>query len=319
MASARDNLNGFSLIELLVVVSIISLLVGLSFPVISAMSKDTGRSNAVNTVAISASVARSFSERQAAYDFSHKDWPGTPGTTWDSETGTYSGVAAIFTPSGEIRLAENDATALSNVVIGGRNVPMERLFEEVTPAAPPDTFNGYKDIAGIDYIYLPRRAGVAGIHRDGGSNSFLAPPFAMRFDQFGKLQSSAASTSSAPHERNFVYYNADYDTVEHSRVTYNVYSIIGGARPATYDPSKWREVSPGGAEIHPDTNKLTLPFERLEAVIGVVVFDRGEFDDWGGWANWSNPDLTQDAWLEANGTPLFFSRYSGTVIRDPSP
>lgn len=315
MASELDNMKrGFTLIELLVVIALMALLAGLSFPAWKMMAQDTGRSNAINTVAIGVSVARSFSERQSR-EFSY-DWAGT---AWDgSGTGTYSGVAAVFTPSGEIRLAENDELALSN------DGPLESL-----PSAGPDAINGYKDIVGIDYIFLPSTAGVAGIYRDrNNGESFLAPPFAIRFDQYGKLQVSDPGTSFSD-EKGFVYYNADYITVTSAGQTYNVYTTTPGDAGASredpdggspYDPAAWDNRINGKAHFSPTANKAKLPFEKLEAVIGVIVFDKNVFDGYGGWKDpWGNADLTREEWLKANGKALFFSRYSGTVVREVSP
>ena len=108
-ADMNRHLNlsrGFTLIEMLVVVSVIAALMAVSFPVLRAMNRNTSQTLSVNAVAIAATTARAYATRNI--EFVSTLMPGTPA----EGMGVYSGAAAIFTPANEIRIAENTPAAI---------------------------------------------------------------------------------------------------------------------------------------------------------------------------------------------------------------
>ena len=90
---------------MLVVVSIITIILALTFPMIGAMQRDSSTSSGVNTIAITVASARRYAT-DPKYTFAQTDINPAIGSG-SSEPGLFSGVAAIFTPAGEIRLVKN--------------------------------------------------------------------------------------------------------------------------------------------------------------------------------------------------------------------
>ncbi len=333
LRKADTTRAGFSLIELLVVVSIIAIVLALSFPMIGAMQRDTGTSSAVNTVGIAISAARRYAT-DPKNTFARTDIDSS--NTESSEPGLYSGVAAIFTPAGEIRLAKNYESARFDLPgsppwylerHGPQLLPTNNLdaLHKQPPGLPQRELNGFQDL-GIDYILLGSDVGVVGITRNQIVNAndpplLLTPPFAIWFDQNGYMVVTGQdSTRPGPPDNDyqFVYYDGDYDGSYECTLR----------RPGNlnYDPD---EYNPNSGRYNRNlawgtgADKYKLPFERLEAVIGVIVYSHDAFNNAvedGLLPSWVDADWQDNLkiwrWMKANGQVLMFSRQTGMMMRN---
>lgn len=318
---------GFSLVEMLVVIGIIVVIVALTAPMLRVMSEGVDESAAVNSISVALDVTRTVVNKRR--DSAFKQFTSTPpewqGTNYDPgfESGTYSGAAAVFTPANEIRIVDNYQLAVSDSTT--TNWPMEHY------TGPNIDLSGYADVKGLDYVILPRAIGVAGMYRQdvGATNRFvlLPPPFAIRFNENGQLvASNTNSTSNDPlDDVEVVYYDGNYD---------GEYQTTGADwdRPNNYDPFEWDPAAPESVTnnnlLNPNTNLYQLPFERLEAVIGVVIYDKDVLhplmrlsssdpdyiEPWSDDSSTANDNRIE--WLQANGRWLLVSRYTGNVIRE---
>jgi prepilin-type N-terminal cleavage/methylation domain-containing protein len=254
----------FTIVELLVVISIIALVMLATFPVLSAMKDGSREAAGYNTVAVAASAARQLAtSRKAKFD------PLTGGQP-------FAGTAALFTNTGDIRIVENDP--------------------ELNPA-PTEDRRGYQDVDGRDYIRIPQRVGIVGVARAGGTGlnglRLLSPPFAIRFNQHGGIVAGGTSTANGAFN---VYYSADGTTV-----------AATDTRPNSYNPN-----ASGNQNWNNSLGKYDLPFNRVESVVAVIVFEQ---DD--------NIDLTAtgDGYIDdpapilERGKIVFFSRYTGAPLR----
>lgn len=278
----RRKTNGFSIVELLVTISIIGLLIGISFPFISAMTSGSRVEAGLNTAGMSADVARQWVQAESWAD------DGIANAT--NPTGeSYSGTAALFCPTNEIRIVKNDRFARDTT----------NAFLEGTGS----TTNGYTDLTQVDYIRIPEGSGVAGIYKDpndSGNVRFIAPPFAIAFSELGQLYFGDGD--------GYIYYNgdgvADYNLGK-TRAT-----VSGG-----YDPSDWTN----DRDDYTASLSLTLPFEAIECVPGIVVYSEEEFEeallsfDGGGSVTLASDE---GQWLIDNGQTIFFSPHTGVALRD---
>ncbi len=207
--------------------------------------------------------------------------------------GQPSGVALVFTPANEIRITEN--------VWYARNTSDHYLEDSDR--------NGYADIRDMPYFEIPKGVGFVAIMRNTpGAARFYAPPFAVRFDQDGHLV-------SGQNDHRLVYYDGNYNDNWQTSST----------RPADYDPAPYNpdeDAAYNNGELihwHEDEGKMELPFEELETVVGVMVFDRialkGDGHDLlaasGGVVNPGAAD-----WIRENGAAIFFNRYTGAVVKE---
>lgn len=297
MSAATQNRRAFTILELLAVVGILILVLAVIFPVINVMTASTRFAAGMNTIAVGSTAARAYATRDKA-DLSSL----VPGAQ-------YSGVAILFTPSGELRLVENDQLAVN----------ASGTFLESSNR------NGYVDIPDRDYIHIPKGIGVVGIARNSDDEAlFLPPPFAIRFDQHGHLLHGRPSTSPD----RMVFYDGNYDGKYEST----------DERPNFYDPDKW---DPESDEFDPghwndEKDKYELPFEMIDTVVAVMVYSKADFRnalryrkgpglDWGVRAVSHQDEIVrwfQDGRTDAKlpGTasdrrPIFFSRYTGAIIR----
>ena len=288
----RTSRSGFTVPELIVVLSVAIILLGSLAPALSALRSSTQMQVAINTVSVAVTAARAYTSVNAVNDLDGID-PQFSGLK-------YSGTAILFTPAGELRLVENDQWAKDGSSGGGKYLQPNR--------------NGYADVPNRDYIKLPRDVGVVGIaRRRPGPNGLLllTPPFAIRFDPNGGL---IAAQPSSP--QRVVYYDGNYN--DQYKVT--------GKRPDSYNPDEWDPNSPGYDSTHWNTtaNLHELRFEEIEAVVGVVIYSKRELRE-AGWnhtatgTTGNSINSNASVWIRENGTVLFFSRYSGALIKQPKP
>lgn len=279
----RRSAAGFSIVELMVSIGIIGLLIGISFPFISAMTTGSRVEAGLNIVGMSSDVARQWVQAESWAD------DGIANATNPSGE-SYSGTAAIYCPTGEIRIVSNNRFAKdtgSNFLEGAGS-----------------TTNGYKDLPQVDYIRIPVDVGIAGIERTGSGATairFIAPPFAIAFNELGQLNYGDTS--------GYIYYDGDGD---------NEYDLTtAGERPSGYDPRDWGDDRDAASDYTSELS-LKLPFEAIECVPGVVVFDfekyeAAGFDFDGGSVTLSS---NEGQWLQDNGETIFFSPHTGAALRD---
>ncbi len=288
---APGTARGFTLVELLIVISIMALLIGISFPVISALQSGSRIEAGLNTIGMSVDVARQWVAPSA--------WEDDNTNLIQSER--YSGCAALYTPNGEVRIVTNFRNAREQ----GSN---DYLEHNATATSP----NGYRDRSGVDYIVIPSGVGVAGILRTGTGNNveFIAPPFAIAFNEDGQLY--LGDTTGRIYYDGFVPSGGDrtdgrFDTSPNQR--------------SGYDPSQWDGGSGARNEdvISQDRPIRALPFEAIECVPGVIIYDQDDFANAGfsfdGGGSVGFGDAAYD-WLEENGRTVFFSPHTGIALRD---
>lgn len=309
---------------MLVVVSIITIILALSFPMIGAMRRDASTSSGVNTVAIAVSSARRYAT-DPKYTFALTDV--NPSNADNSEPGLFSGVAALFTPAGEIRLVKNyELAKLGPGWYLERRGPIilplanNDIDHKQSPGQPKRELNGFQDIL-IDYVLLGSDVGVVGITRNrrvraDGAPLLLPPPFAIWFDQNGYMVATGQDASRNDNDYQFVYYDGNYD---------GNYECLLGRPNKEYDPGKYNPNSQRFDTNNWDTTaeKYKLPFERLEAVIGVYIYSLEAFDnavDDDLLPAWADADPQANdlywVWMKENGQMLLFSRQTGMMMRN---
>lgn len=300
--------SGMTILELITVVIIVAVIMGLIFPTLGALRRSTRGAGGANAVQAAVVAARAFATRDR--DGRFIEIGGQP--CQPSFGCGDSGAAIVFTPNGDMRIVENTPFA------GDEN----GMFMELSG------LSGYIDIAGRDAIRMPENIGVMGVTRNGGV-LFLPPPFAMRFDNAGHLVVSNDNTD-------VVYYDGNGDgVIDTTRDRSNAFDPnepFNGSGSDDFDLKLWdpyEEQDPvllGDLHKDHDTGRWPLPFERLEAVLGVVLYDK---DDLRGQVTTIGPSFlaadsdsdnqlkgTVAEWLMRNGNVLLFSRYSGTLISE---
>jgi len=325
MFKATDTFRrGFTLIELLVVISIISIVLALSFPMIADMKQSVSSSSGANTIAIAIASTRRYATDPAnAFALTDVD----PTNFVSSEPGLYSGVAALFTPAGEIRLVKNMESAYYKG--GGTRWYLERRGPQIAdgqgPGQPQRELNGFMDI-GVDYIQLGSDIGVVGITRSELVNAnsaplLLPPPFAIWFDQNGYLVATGQDITTLGNPDNdyqFVYYDGNYD---------NSHDYFKNRVDEPFDPN---EYNPNSGDFlkrnyNDSLSKYLLPIEKIEAVIGVFVFSQEAFDNavedgqLKPWRDAQYPGSDNQQywdWMQENGEMMLFSRQTGMLMRN---
>jgi prepilin-type N-terminal cleavage/methylation domain-containing protein len=294
--------TGFTIIELMVVVSMIALLLGFSVPLVFKIDELSRDRTGVNTLGVAVTAARAYATRKIA------NIDSVPGAE-------YSGAAVLVTPYNQLRVIAD-------------------LQVESYEAAGVSKFGHDLQTIRLETIAMPRGVGIAGIGRDGAAANglkLLAPPFAIRFNRQGQLVSEIRSGSNDPAIlRNIVYYDGNLDgnmgepklnAGPPASVTFNPPIMLrpGAYNPNTSDPDfqsiQGRWVVGAG--------EYKMDFEALETVIGVVTYSKADFDDAGGRFPSTVPTLgckdgscgSINEWMFDNGTVLFFSPYSGNIIR----
>jgi len=287
-SATRMRIRAFTLVELLTVIAIMAVVAAITIPMLGAIIQSTQSTTGINTVHVAVTAARAYAIRDRNGPFAQVN-------------GQYSGTAIIFTPANEMRLVEN--------------VPFAR-YSGGYLEAQPESYNGYEDIPGRDYLRLPSNLGVVGLARnDQQEPLLLTPPFAIRFNEDGHL--IAARDSS---EDRSVFYDRNYDGV--IAITRDRDAV------ASYTPDAWDPNSPAhpNVDTDPTLGRYHLPFDRLDAVIGAVLYSKKDFraaTNTSGQpftlaGSGSGNPLNSEAagWILENGTPMFFSRYSGAAVRD---
>lgn len=273
---------GFSLIEMMAVISVAAILLAITYPLFNAVERGNRVGAGINTVNAAIASTRAYSGR----------------TKPDQELqtgvyGNFSGTALLFTPSRELRFVENTQYAKN-----GSNQWLEANGQ-----------NGYADVPDRSYINLPQGTGFVGVKRNSAGDAvYIAPPFAVRFDENGKL--IAGANISSPDGR-VVIYDGNHD---------GQYTI-GSARGASYNPADWDGEADPTNRWDKAAGKYRLPFEVIEAVPAIIIFNQFELEDSGlnlvasGTAPY-DINAAAKAFIQTNGKVIYFSRYTGNVIRE---
>ncbi|MEX2671087.1 MAG: prepilin-type N-terminal cleavage/methylation domain-containing protein [Phycisphaeraceae bacterium] len=206
--------------------------------------------------------------------------------------GQYRGSAVVFTPANEIRITKHRFDARDGG--GDLLVYADRA--------------GYADIADEPYAMIPRGVGVVGIARgDTNEPRLLTPPFAIRFNQTGIMVPGSANNTGD--ETRIVFYDYDED-FEYETSSY---------RLADYDVDEFDPEVVGKTAGNWDGERYLLPFGRLDAVIGVIVYDKASLrssgNDLVGSGDVDSLNAAARTWILENGRPVFFNRYSGAGIK----
>ena len=281
--------RGFTLVELLVVVSLIGIALAITIPALNIALSSGARASGVNTVSVGATMARALARREVGR------------VSTGSIDADYSGAALLFTPAGQIRLVENELVAIDS-----SGTPLEE--------GASDDHNGYGDVPDVDYIPFRGDTRVLGVTRRSATTGvdleLLPPPFAIRFDERGSL---AVGEENA----DLVIYDADYDG------NYDT----SDDRPSGYAPEAWNpNRGANHANLQQVEGRWTLPFEQIESVIGVLVFSADDFRGAGFDLTEDKYDLNDGsapgdaaAWILDNATPMLFSRATGNPIKQARP
>jgi hypothetical protein len=278
-------------------------------PMIYAMIRLTRGGAGANTINVAVTAARAYAVRDMSGRFT------------SVPVAEYSGSAILFTPSNHLYLIEN---------IPGAGTGSSLL----EPAR-----SGYAPIGGRDPIKLQNSVAVYGILRYDNLGSpavkLIAPPFAIRFDQDGILVASDDGASGHPGAEGYwVFFDGDI----------NGNYDISSTRPAAYSPDDFNPRINATLNKDPVTGIYQQPFERLEAVIGVLILPAPEFrskvqgyasvlsagsklpgeinvDD--AMVDFAGEPTTEaeahyrlKQWMLDQGQTLFFSRTTGNIFRE---
>ena len=300
----RKTSDAFTLVELLVVLALIAIAIGITVPAMDALQRSGRGAAAANSISTATNAAQIYNHRIRPGDLGAGGEPDFP------RSARYSGTAALFTPSGEIRLVVNDQAASdqnANFIEG--------------PDSDAQGF-AYRDISGIDYISMPRSVWVVGVRYANDQLELLPPPFAVRFNEYGHVAT----------DKPYIYYDSNSDHLSdesHQKGYYDTDSV----RPDNYNPDEWIRTA---LAPNPITGIRPLPFDRIEVVTGVIAFNTREFYNFqnqvlnGGnnyndvyarlsqylphaYAGGTNQRDVQR--LAENSTPINFSPLTGLAIR----
>jgi type II secretory pathway pseudopilin PulG len=279
------RVRAFTIIELITVVTIVVMVMGSMFPLLATMRKLGRLQAATDTVNGACTAARS----RAVLSHASLD-PPVPGAR-------FRGAAVIFTPCNEIRIVEMDQNATNG---------------SVQPLQP--NHSGYKDVATTEYLTLPAGSAVAGISNNGSVN-FLAPPFAIRFDESGQLIAGVSDSGGSNGDR-LVCYPDQFDPATGNPTRYpvsNTRTSVSYTNPDNFDKVYNTSIKPNAQ------GRYDLPFYTLETVIGVVIYDKNDFHNQGG--NWGNQPNLQTYFTDTdprhkNGSKIYLvNRRTGVLLK----
>ena len=324
--------RAFTIIELLVVISIIGVVTGLAFPTLRATLQNTAVNVAVGQVNNALSAARVFATQNRPFLAARR--VGQTLRTSDDLGDGYSGAIVLFANDNSLRIMRNDENAWDDE----NNRWMELL---------PTPLNGYTPVEDFEDQRFNGRVQVFGIHRVGPAPEdvqLIPPPFAIRFNRSGVITSGNLAPSAQvpaggetpgmdPNPFRVVFVSEDGETQPIGTApnapianNYRISNLRTNGN-ADLDPA---EFGPGGSNVQPD-GRVALPFGRVETVSGVLVVepDRvpAELDAPGG-PTGIPIDLSPDnirirsrdvsnavlAWAQDNptfGRILFFNRFTG--------
>ena len=278
--------GGFTLAELLVVITVIVLLFTVVAPNFSNMLSAGMEDSAVSVISAATATARVYATRTQSFS-----------------AGSYQGAALLFTPSGQVRIVRH----IESAVDGGG----QRLVDKSPPKA------GYADLPGEDFFSLPDAVGIVGITRGGDISSgtvyVMPPPFAIRFNSDGSLISRR--TAKGDPSNMAMYYDGNHDD---TYTLSNTRKNFGSTYNANlYDSRSNQYVS---SNFDAGKGKIRFAIDGIDTVIAVVAFNVNDFTE----AGHSLADVNNGAerqlqsaeanWIKANGRTIYFNRYTGTVI-----
>ena len=319
--------KAFSLIELLVVISIIALLTGISFPVVRTLLRNTAVNTAESQVNNALTAARVFATRSNSF-VSARSIGGTLRTSKDSGDG-FSGAIVLFATDNTLRICENDENALDRT-----NSP--NWLEFFNPGR-----NGYTPVPDLEDLRISGRVIPLGIVRTGSTPfdiQLVPPPFAMRVSNDGTIDQGQAKPMPVFTGERVVYISAtgEVESVplgnqEIQTTLYDIDNDRASLAGMTYDATAF---GLGGNELMPD-GRTQQPFGVIETVSGVLLVDTSQFPSTFDHPDGSGPvaaippvggdtgnaaiyDEDQSAailnWAAENGTfarIMLFNRYTG--------
>lgn len=269
-------MRAFTIIELLVAISIIGILIAITIPVIGAMGEGTRESSAVNSISAGVKVARYYATRK----MNDRDVGGT--------IVPYRGAAAIVTHANEVRIVEHNQAAAN----GGT------VLETVNNSDGKYRV-GMQDVRDAEYLRFPTGVQVYGFTRGGTGPTGLrlvAPPFAIYFDQDGHLISGNANNQDR-----LVTYDGNGD---------GNFAYTNG-RPAPYTPPTPSLVSGGTKYSLPFERLETVQGLYVVERSGAYATGTETGSNTSGHIGSGDTDY---ATIKA-GRLVFFSRYSGNPMR----
>lgn len=278
--------SGFSLIELLVVISIIGILVAISFPFLKSSLQSTAVNAAAGQVSNSLSAARVYATRNQ--NFVSAKRVGTSIRTAQDNGDGYSGTIVLFAPDNSLRVMANDQNAYDAALTSSAGW----LELQVPP------LNGYTPVDDLEDVRFPGRVQMLGIIRTGNGNydvRLVPPPFAIRFSADGTLGQGVDDNYSSPpapatHPSPT---GVNWDRIVYVSATGNTVTIGTGPNAidtTEYDVSQNRNVAADadtsrfGTQIDlarfgrdgedlMDDGRVQLPFDAVETVSGVLVLE----------------------------------------------
>lgn len=332
--------KAFTITELIVVMVIISALMALALPLVSTLISEANQDLTYNMIDSAGKNARSYVKTQAKV-FTAVDA--------ENDVREYGGVALVVTTENTLQLYESVETSFGYYVEtyeksgktykrsdGNSHRNLEPLMQDSATILDAE-YQAFRKVGGWEEVTLPHKSIVLGLIMDGSTPKFITPPFAMRFNASSQLIYHAKSTN----ESSYVLIDGDYDMYFEPDRTRSGYDFQTWYRfgdnftdlppsmadePGTYqiyDPDDSKAVSGSKASDRDEffrfeafNGQLKFPFDRLEAVMGLVIVDRDDFIAEGA-TGMADGTLTIDndggKWVLENGTIVMFNPQTGAA------